>query len=242
MLAVYSYKKIGDDSCKVVFRAPPININKDKFIEEATALFDNQVGFVRKSFKEVASSNTEKLYEVFAYKNVKSKPYGEETVKGMHVITANVFEDEEGMWAVKGDGKDRILVQTSGSDLDSLLEQKMSKRFSSLASSIETVKPRTGDFCTYYSVSNHDMRTGLVVASGDELAVIDRKTTMPEMVDEEQIQEVGDITDDVKDLDKLEATASADPKYAKEVLDILRDLLKDSPEYFKALEDSFLNN
>lgn len=247
VLAIESYDQIpNSDAFRIIASHNPGQFTEAEYDASLRRETDNKMRViagttrvVHDGYRPVVAFLTEPMLE--------SKPYEEDTVKGMTVVTANVFSDEgDDMWKVVGEGNSRRLVQMSEDNLDELLASRCARNNNVIhASYTPDLAIANGDYVFYFDQKDHEVRAGFALHTADKgTVVIERESGEMRPIVPFQVVEAY-IGAALKDPNTKEdyslkvpsyrATASFDGGMAKEYLDYARKLYGGT-RFFSELE------
>lgn len=112
-----------------------------------------------------------RLFRLAVKRHTISLPYNDESLKGKHVINANVFKDETDnkLWKAVGEGDNRRLVLISEEDQTDVLKRLYNPNLRvAVASIIEKTFFMQGDCVAFYNEEKAEVDFGLAAAYDNE--------------------------------------------------------------------------
>lgn len=152
--------------------------NRNDFVEAIAHIYDNKVAVLDDAITDLSSDYID-MASLFVVPNTKTRPYTDNHLKGMKLISANVFaEDDDKIWEVRGEGDDRVLVQLSNDNLEDILNTRRERTRMATASLhvLDEFDFNNGDYIMYLSKSeNIRGGYGIHIAGIPDSYVFDRK-------------------------------------------------------------------
>ena len=247
VLAIEAHDPIpGSDVYRIIASHNPGQFSEAEYDASLRRETDNKMRVVEASVR-VVHDGYRPVVAFLAEPLLESKPYEDEKVKGMTVVTANVFSDEgDNMWKVVGEGKSRRLVQMSEDNLDDLLASRAARNNNVVhASYVPDLAIANGDYVFYFDQKDHEIRAGFALHTADKgTVVIERESgemrpIVPFQVVEAFVGSALKNTETGEDhslkIPSYKTTASFDGGMAKEYLDYARKLYGGT-RFFSELE------
>jgi hypothetical protein len=214
------------------------------YFEAIANLYGNKVIALPNSISDVSDRNR-KMISAFVVPNTQAKPYNDDNLKNMKLVTANVFsEDSDKIWEVRGEGDDRVLVQIAGDNIEELLKTRQ-ERYQIATAAMHALDDfgnfRNGDYLLYMSTSEV-LRGGFGwhLANGNDKSpyVYDRRDKQLVRISPYQVVEIASGLDEeysVKFDKPQEETAALSSEAVRHYLDYMGRLFKGTA-YFTKLE------
>jgi len=147
-------------------------------IAAVNSLLENTFG--NANYVAVAGSiypidNNGRLFRLAVKRHTTSLPYNDESLKGKHVINANVFKDETDnkLWKAVGEGDNRRLVLISEEDQTDVLKRLYNPNLRvAVASAAEKSFVSQGDCVAFYNEEKAEVEFGLAASYDNKDDVI----------------------------------------------------------------------
>ncbi len=169
------HMNLSDTTFKVLSSYVPIAnvLSADDFTKMFAAEFGEQFALIPETVEYSGSENGSVLISAMLKANVVSRPYTEAAVKGMNLITANIFQDrEENIWKVVGTGDDRRIVQTVKEDFKRIIDSRVAARRNELIANVAfrgmpVSECAPGDFSLFFNTQADKIDCGFIFKKGD---------------------------------------------------------------------------
>lgn len=239
---VHDYEQISKDSFKIVFSHMKKYYNEKDYDNAVLSAWNGKFTLVPDTINKF-ENRSNVVISMIICSNSKSLPYNEDNTKGMKVISANVLmDDEQNIWAVKGEGDSRRIVQTSDDDFESILSSRKAVTASAHSSIKENdINVLNSDFILYYNPENYLVESGFAIhANNNKIYVMNRNTNkwfsiissqVIDAVDSNSIDEEHKFK--IKSEHKNVAFTDSD---ANKYIEYIRKLYSDHKEFFNAFE------
>lgn len=244
ILSIQSYANIpSSDAFRVVASHNPGQFSVEDYAASVKRVTDGKFEMVASTLRTVLDGH-QPVVAFVIQPQLESKEYTDESVKGMHVVRANVFTDEsDNMWKVTGEGANRRLVQMSDDNLDEILASRAARSQAVHASYVPDVSFGNGDYVFYFDPKVNEVVAGFGLHTDKGSVVIERESCEMRPVTPQQVVEAfvgaalkSDTNEDVSlKVPAHKVTATFDGGMAKEYLDYARKLYAGT-RFFSELE------
>jgi hypothetical protein len=247
------YNKIADGVYSAVFATADENYAFSDINRQLAKITNGKFSFVPHTVVAYAKIGYKRLHRGIILANRESRQYTEENVKGMSLVTANVFVDEDdNVWNVVGDGDTKRIVQVSSTDFDAILNEKIRRSQITASSNLTTESPFIeGDYAMIYCPASDSLKYGFLYNDGKSPRIYKRNTKTSEKINPFQVVcstpidlDNSDLQKEVKkeDIDQINNLSLAESSTPiSRYLDYMR-VLFDGTAYFTALEKALRNH
>lgn len=232
ILAIQSHDAIpNSDAFRVVASHNPGQFSVEDYAASVKRVTDGKFTLVASTLRTVLDGH-QPVVAFVIQPQLTSMEYTDESVKGMHVVRANVFTDEsDNMWKVVGEGKSRRLVQMSEDNLDEILASRRARNVVH-ASYTPDVTFANGDYVFYFDPKVNEVVAGFGLHTDKGSVVIERESCEMRPVAPQQVVEAfvgaalkSDTNEDLSlKVPPYKALATFDGGMAKEYLEYARKL------------------